>query len=330
MKKINLIVVSILTVFFADAQVAKKVLAEHFTNTKCSICASRNPGLIQNFNNNPDVLHVSVHPSAPYSDCFLNNHNPSENDARTNFYGLYGSTPKLVINGVIQPTSTNFGGATLFNNFTGDMSAISMNSEVLIAGSKLEIEVIVKVEAANSFNTEKLTVFLVEDTVFYDAPNGEKQHYNVFRKALTSEAGDDIVISQTTNDSVIERYSIDINSGWDLERMKVIAILQKSDDKTLIQADESMNAGHNAPAGLSQKKPKFAHQIYPSPASAVLNVEGLTTNFQYEILDSAGNTMQAGENYAGEPINVVQLKSGIHFIRVYNAEQHTVSKFLKE
>jgi len=40
--------------------------------------------------------------------------------------------------------------------------------------------------------------------------------------------------------------------------------------------------------------------------------------------------MQAGENYAGEPINVVQLKSGIHFIRVYNAEQHTVSKFLKE
>ena len=138
------------------------------------------------------------------------------------------------------------------------------------------------------------------------------------------------MISQTTNDSVIERYSIDINSGWDLERMKVIAILQKSDDKTLIQADESMNAGHNAPAGLSQKKPKFAHQIYPSPASAVLNVEGLTTNFQYEIFDSAGNTMQAGENYAGEPINVVQLKSGIHFIRVYNAEQHTVSKFLKE
>jgi len=79
------------------AQVQKNVVVEHFTNTRCGICASRNPGFFTNLNNNPDVIHLAIHPSSPYSSCVFNQHNSVDNDDRTNYYGIYGGTPRLVV-----------------------------------------------------------------------------------------------------------------------------------------------------------------------------------------------------------------------------------------
>ena len=97
------------------AQVLQTVVVEHFTNTRCGICASRNPGLFNNLAANPKILHIAVHPSSPYSTCLLNQHNKVENDARTNFYGIYGGTPRIVINGTVMNGS--FTSSTLFDTF---------------------------------------------------------------------------------------------------------------------------------------------------------------------------------------------------------------------
>jgi hypothetical protein len=68
MKKLLLIVGLILMQFvYTQGQVAKKIIVEHFTNTKCSICASRNPGFHTNLSANPTVQSISIHPSSPYS-----------------------------------------------------------------------------------------------------------------------------------------------------------------------------------------------------------------------------------------------------------------------
>ncbi len=53
----------------------QSVLVEHFTNTLCSICASRNPGFYQNLQSQQDVLHIAYHPSSPYAACVLNKQN---------------------------------------------------------------------------------------------------------------------------------------------------------------------------------------------------------------------------------------------------------------
>jgi hypothetical protein len=89
------------------AQVPKKVVVEHFTNTRCSVCASRNPGFYNNYKTQAGVIHLAIHPSSPYAACVLSQHNPVENDARTNYYGVYGGTPVLVIQGVVISTSAN-------------------------------------------------------------------------------------------------------------------------------------------------------------------------------------------------------------------------------
>ena len=40
-------------------------IVEHFTNTKCSVCGSRNPGFLTNKNRFPSLSYISIHPSAP-------------------------------------------------------------------------------------------------------------------------------------------------------------------------------------------------------------------------------------------------------------------------
>ena len=92
----------------AFSQVPKKAVVEHFTNTNCSVCASRNPGFYTNLNMQTGVLNLAVHPSSPYPNCLLYQQNATANDARTNYYGIYGSTPRLVINGNVISSAANY------------------------------------------------------------------------------------------------------------------------------------------------------------------------------------------------------------------------------
>ena len=80
----------------AEAQVPRKILVEHFTNTLCSFCASRNPGFYSNLNNQSDVIHLSIHSGTPYTQCLLYQQNASPSDARRFYYGITG-TPALAI-----------------------------------------------------------------------------------------------------------------------------------------------------------------------------------------------------------------------------------------
>jgi hypothetical protein len=94
--------------FAVARQIPKAVIAEHFTNTWCSICASRNPGLLSNLNSFPQLIHIAYYPSSPHAGCPLTMHNPVEANARTNYYGIYGGIPQLVVGGsVVSGVFTN-------------------------------------------------------------------------------------------------------------------------------------------------------------------------------------------------------------------------------
>ena len=138
------------------AQVPKKVVVEHFTNTRCSICASKNPGFYQNLKNHPEILHMSVHPSSPYSNCQLNNHNPSENDDRTKYYNQYGATPRFTIQGNNVSGSQDVSKPSLFTPYTGQTSEAGINISHSIVGSDVNVRVVVTTEAAHSLPNLKL------------------------------------------------------------------------------------------------------------------------------------------------------------------------------
>ena len=95
MKYIFTLLFATTIMFSSYSQVEKTVVVEHFTNTKCGICASKNPAFYDVLNDYPNVLHIAYHPSSPYSTCAFSMHNHAENDARANYYGVYGPTPQF-------------------------------------------------------------------------------------------------------------------------------------------------------------------------------------------------------------------------------------------
>ena len=212
-----LIVVSTFNVHLG--QVTKQVVLEHFTNTKCSVCASssKNPALNTNLQNNPDVIRITYHPSSPYSTCIFNQHNVSGNDDRTNQYGIYGATPRLVIQGDVISPNQNFSDANLFPNYYGELSPVLLN--VYIDSTTVDstyVKVVTTTVAGLSSSNANLYVGLAEGTINYNAPNGETVHHNVFRKALNGNQDSQISLATTAGDSVVHYFNTANHMDWNL------------------------------------------------------------------------------------------------------------------
>ncbi len=238
MKKIAILIALFAITTSANAQVPKKVIVEHFTNSKCGICASRNPGFYTNLAAQTNVLHLAVHPSSPYNTCAFNVHNPIQNDARTNFYGVFGGTPQLVIQGTPLSTSANYASATIFANYIGQTSPWKITvSQTVHQTDSITATIVVKKVAAVSNLPAKLFVALAEDTVFFASPNGEAQHYDVFRKSMTTTDGLSIQLPASVGDSVSKTFTVTASSVWNINRMFALAILQDSASKQVWQTE---------------------------------------------------------------------------------------------
>ncbi len=323
-----------LTIFFLSAltslsaQVEKKVVVEHFTNSVCGVCANRNPDFFANLDNHPDVLHIAIHPSSPYSTCFLNNNNPEENDARTNYYGIYGSTPKLVIQGENIAVNANYGDAEIFAPYLGETSPVSIDIwhvndvETGTSGS-----VKITVEEESDLGELELFVALVEDTVFYDAPNGENMHFNVFRKNLYTE-GNTFILPQNVGDSFQESIVSDIYSDeWATERLSILAIVQRVDTKEVIQAKLSNEFGVSGTNDL----PILQNvNISPNPVQNQLNIS-LESNVDTElsIIDLSGRTISTSTFQNETQINTSELAKGVYFVELKNEEGRLTQKIVK-
>lgn len=272
------------------SQVPKKIVVEHFTNTKCSICASRNPGFFNNYdteNSQETMIHLAIHPSSPYNTCVLYQQNPDGNDDRTNYYGILGSTPRLVISGEIIPSSSSYNSPTLFAPYLNETSPISLTLEQQKFGNdSIRIRIVIRTEASHSLSSQNLYVVLAEDTVFYNAPNGENQHYDVFRTALLGNTGTTISVPSTVGDSLVFMKTVSVDAAWDVSRVFAMAILQNVSDKSVTQAEALKSTSSGVISGFANTvKPDFGIKIYPNPAynEVFVSVSEVTSFIIYDV-----------------------------------------------
>lgn len=324
--KLRLLLFALFATSVGFSQTTTQLLVEHFTNTNCSICGSRNPGLFSNLDNdNTDVLHISYYPSRPYSDCKLSQHNPTENDDRTRYYGLYGSTPQLAIQGEAQ-NRPNFNNTQLFDSYRGKSQPYSLDTRYETTSDSIVVRVSLFAKGIQSIDSLSLYTAVVEDTVFYKGRNSENRHYNVFRKALTDIEGDPVKATITATDSLTFRYAVALNSDWDADRMYAIALVQNSETKEVYQTAKGKKAKLVITSTPTQGLALSIH-VFPTQVTSYVQVEGMEQG-QYEVHTLQGQQVLAGE-FSNNRIDFTALLKGMYLLSLNNGKESFSSKVVK-
>ena len=309
----------LLSIQFVNAQVAKKVVVEHFTNTRCSSCASRNPGFYSNLNSQSGVIHLAVHPSAPYANCVLSLHNPSGNDGRTNYYGIFGGTPRLVVQGVVVSGGANYSSASIFSPYLGQTSPASIKIYQFKYGNdSIRSRIVIKTEATHSQGNLSLFVALAEDTVNYTGSNGEPVHYDVFRKSLTASSGISVALPANVGDSVVYTMSSSTNAAWNFSRIFTLAILQDATTKAVLQSENIAITTTNISTEIkNETSNNFNVNVYFSESNIKICQNKNLENLNFLLYDASGRILLSKfieTNF--ENVNVSSLSPGIYFYRI--------------
>jgi hypothetical protein len=309
----------------AIAQVPKKIVVEHFTNTLCSICASRNPGFYSNLHNYPEVIHLAVYPSAPYAACVLNQHNKGEADWRTNFYGVYGSTPRLVIQGNVISSAADYTDSNIFVKEKNKMSEFSFILEQKNMMDSIRVKVSIVAEENNTLGMAELFLCLAEDTIPYKGPNGEPLQYDVFRKSAFGAQMKSLNLPASKGDSIVIYASYAYHPDWNRNRMYSIALLQNVGDHQLIQAASNKGVYKSFPLSANKIKEKLSMIVYPNPAENVLQLQNLN-DFFFSIYNTSGAEILDGFSQ-GNSMDISSLAEGIYFLKIKSEDDLQVLKF---
>jgi hypothetical protein len=320
---------SIAIILFAGLQLwsqqAQTVIVEHFTNSRCSICAARNPALYDLLDDYPDVLHIAYHPSAPYSTCIFSQHNPVENDARTNYYGIYGGTPRVVVQGtVIQPQNPLLM-ASQIEEKLGQAANYSVSvAQFQNTDQEAEVTIVIK-KIGPSEAALNLYAVIAEKEINYSAPNGETVHHDVFRKVFL----DVPVLLANAGDSLILNGSYSIDNEWVANQMYVAVMLQDASSKSILHSAASELLSN--PQSISDERVSIRNDLFvPNPAVNYIRLNNTIDNqiTHVELYDLRGQILLSNADV--EKIDISGLEAGLYVIIARDAEGFNYStKLLK-
>jgi len=311
----------LLSNMLTEAQVPKNVVVELFSNTRCSVCGALEPEIFNTLNHYPNLIQIAFYPSAPYPNCFFSQQNKSEYDGRTKYYGVFGSTPRLFIQGT---EVNNIIDSTVVNPFLNQLS----NYEIKLVHKKTSptdafITATIIKRATDTQTSAKLYLAIGEDSVAYAAPNGINTHYGVMRKALTDSSGILITLPTNIGDSIMVSKGYAVSTSWNHSNISGYAFLANQTDKSIINANtEKLFIGTFS--GIENNAVNTT-TIYPNPAcnSFIKISSPIATN--YEIMDYSGKTMHLGTlNEGVNAIHLDFLASGSYILKTGDIVQKII------
>ncbi len=318
------------TLLAAQGSAKKYLLVEHFTNSVCPPCASRNPAfysLITQAQYADDVHHISVHPMFPYPSCVFYQANMTENTAWTSLYPVSG-TPTIVLNGATQSPSNPLLTETKLQSYLGQSSPLYLQVTETGPNSARHVQIKAKALGQIPAGNYKIFVAIAEKTVNQQTPNGETVHRNVFRKMLSAVAGDPFAIP-AVGASNEYHFEYSIPSTWNADEVYVLAFVKEVDAKQVL------NSGTRFDPILTGTAEQTMHNVQISP----------NPTLDFARVELAGDLAQSVEVYAsnGQRISVVfdnqgdiltiptaAFPSGIYFVKITGEKGGYVGKFVKE
>ena len=308
-------------------EVPRYVLVEHFTNTWCPNCASRNPALFSVIQKYPkNVHHVSFHPPIPYNGCPLYQFNKTDNQERTSFYGVVG-TPSVSLNG-----GSLMGGSTLVSDaqITKEIARTSPLS-VLVSetGQDNNRSATIKLKANASITGDlRLVVLLAERNLRFTASNGELDHYNVMRKYLTPAGGQKISITQAGEQNFT--FNFKDTAGWKPEEIYALAFVQNYSNKEVINSGTRFD---QATTPVLSSLQVTGIKIYPTLVDQAFYVDYFFQNpARLEIYNTRGQLVLQNQQVSGRnpEIPVEGLTPGVYLIKLVEKNKIFNARFIKQ
>jgi len=320
MKQQLLFIINFIFIFSLNAQeVPKNILLEHFTNSRCTICASKNPDFYSTIENYEKAIHIAYHPSSPYSSCIFSQHNLSGNDNRANELNVFGSTPRVVVNGTAVSPGSNLINTSDLDNQNNVTTPFDIEINQFQVGSdSMYCEVIVKTVSTTNLTNATIFISLAEQTINYAAPNGEDEHYDVFRMFLTSNSGYSFNLPNNGEDTTFV-YGVKIDQEWKGEELITTAFLQ-GDNNEVLQAEQSKSLAFTT--GISSIS--IVNQVmYPNPTRDYLYINNESLSIDkiemYNILGSKVKEYYLNDIAIGK-LNVSNLNEGNYIVRIYEKD----------
>jgi len=332
MKKVSsfLICLTLGALLSAQESSKKYLLIEHFTNSNCGTCASRNPAffnLIGQVQYADDVHHVSVHPMFPYPQCVFYQANTTENTAWATLIGISG-TPTIALNGALQNPSNPILTESKLQSYLGQTSPLHLKVEE--SGPNNDRLVVVTAKALGEIPAGNYKIFaaVVEKTINQVTPNGEAVHHNVFRKMLTAVAGNDFTVPSVGASSVYN-FNFNIPANWNANEIYVLAFVKE------VTTKQVLNSGTRFDPALSGTGEAAATQIQisPNPSSDFAWVELADDVAQtVEVFAATGQRVSVSFETQGRALSIVTapFAPGIYFVKIAGKKGDYVGKFVKE
>lgn len=313
--------------------VPKKVLVAHFTNTLCSVCATRNPGFLDNLNNQNmgDLIHIAYHPSRPYNTCIFNQHNVGGNDDYAIWNKVYGSTPRIVCNGDAISPSQNYTDPTLFDPYKGQNSALKIELKQQKFGSdSIRVNIKVITVAANNLASQNIYLGLAEKQIVYAAPNGEQTHHNVFRTALWGNVGTSHDLSPNAGDTISYTITVPVHIEWDINQVFAYGFVQEDGALAVHQAEAILPSQQDmVPSGIGIMSSDRVI-IYPNPALNTIQISSDSSDeSEYQIFDMRGKLMKQASFTNLVFVNVSDFHRGAYFVVVKTSKGTRYKRMLK-
>jgi hypothetical protein len=269
----------------------------------------------------------------PYVQCPLYQANKPDQDARQTYYSIPG-TPRVSVNGAAAVSAGAITTATIETAISGTSPVEVRVSETTATNRTVHV----RARATGTIPTGnyRLYVAIVEKRLNFNANNGETVHHGVFRKFLTSAAGD-VLTAFATNSNVERVFNYSVDATWNNAQTYVVAWLQNDGTKAVLNSGSRF-----APlTGLDENMLSAQISVAPNPTQDKLTVSftdlaplTLKEPFgQYVSLQNANGQviMQQKLNSNNSVIlDVANFPSGLYFIKLQTAEGIAVKKFVKQ
>ena len=309
----------------------KYVLIEHFTNSRCGVCAGKNPvffNLIEQAQYAPEVHHIAIHPQFPYSNCVFYQANTTDNTARVSAYtGIFG-TPTVVLNGVVNSGGSQLLTAAKLNTLIGQTSSLNLKVTETGTGSNRSVNVKARTVGTIAQGNYKLYLALVEKTVTQTTPNGEPVHHDVLRKLLPAADGFDFVPGV---DGATIEFNADyaIANTWNADEMYVVAFVQNTVTKEVLNSGTKFDTDFTSGTeDLVVSNVKISPNPVTDQAFAQLSDDQVQS---VVVFASNGQRISVETEIDQQSLSIAtaNLPSGVYYVKITGAKGVYGAKFVK-